>query len=229
MRFATWNVARGGSVAAWDQVRPGRGWSLARLASWHQTLGTAPKTSDERHRSRYGSHLDAPVTQQAFIRRRIVVWERTWNAPGLAGAVSVRFSSRLRRSWGRASPQRGQVALHAGLAASPAKFLEEVLCHEVAHVAVFLVHGRRARPHGVEWKQLVNQAGFSPTLRSRGLPTRPEARSRSSSQFEHRCLVCQTRRIARRRMQGWRCAICVAQGLPGYLDVRRLAGRALSR
>jgi len=29
--------------------------------------------------------------------------------------------------------------------------LEEVLCHELAHVAVYRLHGRAARTHGPEW------------------------------------------------------------------------------
>jgi hypothetical protein len=43
--------------------------------------------------------------------------------------------------------------------------LEEVLCHELAHVAVYRLHGRAVRPHGPEWKGLVAAAGFKPRAR----------------------------------------------------------------
>jgi predicted SprT family Zn-dependent metalloprotease len=46
--------------------------------------------------------------------------------------------------------------------------LEEVLCHELAHVAVYRLHGRSVRPHGPEWKRLVRQVGFGAATHVQG-------------------------------------------------------------
>jgi predicted SprT family Zn-dependent metalloprotease len=42
--------------------------------------------------------------------------------------------------------------------------LREVLCHELAHFAVWYVHGRSARRHGLEWRELMELAGYTPRL-----------------------------------------------------------------
>ncbi len=100
-----------------------------------------------------------------------------------------------------------------------------VLCHEAAHIAAYHLYGRNARPHGAEWAALVRAAGFSPassfhssqpTEREAALRRRP--RHPSTRLVAHVCPVCQTERLARRVVRGWRCAECVAAGLDGHLD-----------
>ena len=139
--------------------------------------------------------------------------------PDLAASVSVRFSSRLTRSLGRADAATGRIALAAFLAEDPA-LLDAALCHELAHLAAFRLVGTAERPHGPTWQRLVRQAGHVPTLRlsiSQG-----DVGSRLATvavRFVHSCPVCHFTRTAARRMPAWRCADCAAAGLDGRLEI----------
>ena len=177
-------------------------------------------------------------TGTTFVASALREWESVWEAPGLASSVRVAFSSRLRRSLGRASPATGRVVLHTKLRDAPRPRLLEVLCHEVAHIAVARrAHlGQNLRPsaHGPEWAALVRVAGFTPTARaplspdlhvapssSRG--TRGPVHSAHKGQYPvvHTCPVCHSQRHARRAVPSWRCADCVAAGLEGVLVISR--------
>ncbi len=157
-----------------------------------------------------------PRQATALIRR----WAALGALPGLEERVAVSFDARLRRSLGRCAPKQGRITLHPALRAAPRGRLAEVLCHETAHVAAFILYGPVARPHGPEWAQLVVQAGFSPDTRGVALTPR-QARERRRFQYEHRCAVCQNARIARRPVPQWRCAECVAAGLSGAMTIER--------
>lgn len=164
-----------------------------------------------------------PAAQRALRK-----WERLWGVPGLAATVTVSFSPRLRSVLGKAMPSTGHVVLHAALRAGPTGKLLEVLCHEVAHVAIARrgarSGARRARPHGAEWATLVRAAGYEAVThmvrQGRQMPPR-----RAALNVVHSCPVCQTKRIARRVVPQWRCAECVAAGLEGGLVVTRLLKR----
>jgi predicted SprT family Zn-dependent metalloprotease len=101
----------------------------------------------------------------------------------------------------------------------------EVLCHEAAHAAVVALHGRRVRPHGAEWRDLMLFAGFRPRVRlpSEDLVGLPRFAQRARVLWEHRCPVCQAHRFAGRPVRQWRCATCWAEGLPGQLRITRVS------
>jgi predicted SprT family Zn-dependent metalloprotease len=122
------------------------------------------------------------------------------------------------------------VTLHPQLTGEARRHLAEVLCHELAHVVVWLEHGRRAKPHGPEWRALVERAGQRARLRlpaaapppspsGSGGPETPASGVRA--RWEHRCPVCQMVRVAKRPVRGWRCAECRAAGLSGELEITR--------
>ena len=92
-------------------------------------------------------------------------WGELWGTPGLTESVTVEFSRRFKSSLGLCRPIQGRIRLAAHLREGNGELLEEVLCHELAHVAVYRLHGRRARPHGREWKSLMSRAGFEPRVR----------------------------------------------------------------
>jgi predicted SprT family Zn-dependent metalloprotease len=157
----------------------------------------------------------------------ITRWATLWGVPGISRRIEVIFSDRLRRSLGRCVPAKGIVRLNARLQLVPA-LLVEVLCHEVAHVAAYELHGQRCRPHGREWKALMRTAGFEPSVRARPTDIAPAPRppSHRALTFEHRCPVCQAVRLARRPVPQWRCAVCVRDGLDGRLLILKHGGAA---
>lgn len=170
------------------------------------------------------------VTRPSATERRIVAtlrhWQRLWHAPGLASTASVRFSTRLHATAGRCALAKREIVLNAALLDGSPQRLLEVLCHEAAHLAAHLRYGRLPRLHGSLWAELVRKAGFEPTRR---LDTRDALSGRREALRRqvvvHTCPVCQTRRVAKRAVPQWRCAECVAAGLPGRFAITRRADR----
>jgi hypothetical protein len=95
---------------------------------------------------------------------------------------------------------------------APDGLLQEVLCHEMAHLATRELHGRNVRPHGPEWKALMTSAGFEPRTRlpspngaplpeeDTGPPTSTSTAAPSASSSEPRAAS----------RAAWRRAACVA-------------------
>ena len=71
-------------------------------------------------------------------------------------SIPVTASGRLSSSLARAYLDAGCVRVAVPLVHS--RHLEEILVHEVAHIVCHWRHGR-VRPHGREWRALVEQAG----------------------------------------------------------------------
>ncbi len=139
----------------------------------------------------------------------------------------------MTRSLGRCYPTRGLIRISEHLLEAPRSILEEALCHELAHVAVHEMNGKRCRPHGPEWKDLMRIAGYEPRARlPAGTLPRPSRKRRQRQRYLyiHRCPVCQAEQIARRAVRRWRCAACVEAGLEGELEIwRRPLGRTRLR
>ena len=97
-------------------------------------------------------------------------------------AIEVRASGRLSASLARAYLREARVLVSIPLLTS--RHLEEVLVHEVAHVVCWWRHGR-TRPHGREWRALVEQAGQTARVRLAPddvrLPPRRRRRARRGS------------------------------------------------
>ena len=140
-----------------------------------------------------------------------------WGRPELTSSVIIQFSDRLRSSLGRTRVDVRRVRLNPLLASANEQLLDEVLCHELAHIAVYENYGTHVKPHGPEWTALVRQAGFEPRLRISVADEKPPTITR---RFEHLCPVCQTVRYAKRSMTRWRCESCVYAGLEGKLLIR---------
>jgi predicted SprT family Zn-dependent metalloprotease len=112
------------------------------------------------------------------------------------------------------------------LLTGPPELLREALCHEAAHAAVYELHGRVPRPHGREWRDLMQTAGFEPRTRMPATHS-PHVSGRhtgSRGVWNHRCPVCHMSRAAHRPVNNWRCAQCRAAGLEGTLIVTRIDG-----
>ena len=153
-----------------------------------------------------------------FVRRLCGLWA----CPELADEIEVTYSTRLRRALGIAYPERSLVRLHASLRTAPKERRESVICHELAHITVFRRHGHGAKPHGQEWKALVQSAGFVPQVRQ---PATKQGWQRRTRRFQHACPVCQHSRFARIPIRRWRCATCVEAGLNGELVIKEIVIR----
>lgn len=147
----------------------------------------------------------------------IARYAELWSFPELEEIVSMHFSPQLKKSWARTNLRTGTITIAASLREND-DLLQQVICHELAHVVAFRRRGRTERPHGPDWQRLMLSAGHAPSLR---LPPKEVLLngSRQVHRFVHRCSVCGFTRRARKRMTQWRCADCVAAGLDGQLLV----------
>src|SRR5262249_55215176 len=137
------------------------------------------------------------------VQDHIRSWLAVWGIPGLAESLSIQWSARLYRSLGRTFPNRFLVRLSPALLVAKRELMLEAICHEVAHVAVPLLHRRSVQPHGPEWAQLIRMAGFRPRIR---VPLAEAPAPRRSTRlidhygtngrlYVHFCPVCHMRRL----------------------------------
>lgn len=153
-----------------------------------------------------------------MAKKLIPHWAHQWGVNLRSFELTIEWSPRLTRSLGRAYPKRKLVRLNRILFQTGFRnLLKEVLCHEIAHVAVFLIHGPKAASHGAEWKQLVTSVGF---VARRVIELPGFLYSPSTIQYEHRCSVCHSKRYAKRPQLKWRCVRCREEGLSGKLGIQ---------
>ena len=150
-------------------------------------------------------------------------WAVAWNVPELPSRVRIVFSSRLQSSLGRCAPGAGLIRLNPGLLDGAPEALREVVCHECAHIATWLLHGRRARAHGREWKALMRLAGYEARVRwaEAAVPDSVRERRRPAVVYVHTCPVCRAHWVARRAVTAWRCGTCRDAGRDGRLTVSK--------
>ena len=166
----------------------------------------------------------APIERLA--RRLIATLMRTWNVPAEALAVELAANPRLKRAVARFRRRERVIELGPRFFELSSR-QEEILCHELAHAVVAFVHGSSANAHGPEWRRLVEAAGYRAEARTtRALPIEqgsvaPQRRASLQLVYQHRCPVCQMVRRAKRPVPQWRCAACVAAGLPGTLQITK--------
>ena len=115
----------------------------------------------------------------ADIHRALRDWCHLWGVEELAPEISVELSSRMTRSLGRCYPDRKLIRIAQFVFDESSTLVQEVLCHEAAHLAAYHLHGTSIRPHGREWKALMLMAGHPPTVRFKlESPTRSPVRTR---------------------------------------------------
>jgi predicted SprT family Zn-dependent metalloprotease len=158
------------------------------------------------------------------LKDSVVQWGWLWGVPRLDSEVSLRTSSRFKRSLGSYRANRAEITLAAWLVDGPTQLLDEVLCHEAAHAAVHLVHGDGVRPHGPEWQGFMARAAMPARTRipASELPDPRRSALSAARVWEHRCPVCQATRLAKTRVTRWRCRTCRESGLAGQLLIERV-------
>ena len=88
-----------------------------------------------------------------------------WALPVQLNHLRIEYSYRMTASLARTYPRKALIRLSSLLMREYQDLLPQIICHEAAHLAVYLMHGSDARPHGPEWARLVAAAGFSPHRR----------------------------------------------------------------
>ena len=167
------------------------------------------------------------------LRRVVRELSVLWEVPELDDMTTIEFSDRMSRSLGRCIPARRLIRLNAGLRTLDDGLIREVLCHELAHLAVYVRYGANKKPHGKEWSRFVKLAGYEPTRRAKRVLPWPNKKEimptggkvgnpRRVQQYEHRCPVCQLVRISRSAVPRWCCSECVADGLRAQLVVSKI-------
>jgi len=177
------------------------------------------RTTNSKPRLHESNFLAPQVRPTQDLSRAIAKWARVWNLPGLARSVTAAFSTRMRRSLGSAHRQSGSVRINSRLAVGHPGLLLETLCHEVAHIAAFRLHGKKAKPHGPEWRALVLAAGYKPTtmMFCRRIERANECPAARKALFKYLCVTCQSPYIGRRKDSRLRCGRCLDMGLSGIL------------
>lgn len=164
------------------------------------------------------SRFQIPETAYRFIDSL----GELWGTGPMSSRLTLKISARMIRSLGNCRPETGMIRLNRILFNQRnSEILREVLCHEAAHAAVFLLHGRNCRPHGPEWKALMKAAQYAPRRRI------PEVRihgrllsgKRRHYRYAHRCLDCGRIFLSGRTDYRWRCKRCLNLGLDGYLEL----------
>ena len=176
-------------------------------------------------------HIDLQAIAAAVLRRVGDLWE----FPQLAETTRVEVSTRMTRSLARVRPDTRLIRIAQPVVEGPPASLEEVICHEAAHIVAHSQATQRIRPHGREWAALMEQAGYPARARvdARLLGiTMPAAPGRGGNGgrgsgrrkkyvYDHRCPVCQNHRTSGRVVRSWRCGPCVDAGMKGELVVTR--------
>ena len=127
------------------------------------------------------THAKGPVPDD--VPELLEGWCESWSAADLAPEITVELSSRMTRSLGRCYPDRKLIRIARFVLDDSEDLFHEVLCHEAAHLAAYHLHGKSIRPHGYEWKSLMQQAGYPPSVRFKEsrlqhLPPSPRRRVR---------------------------------------------------
>ena len=157
-------------------------------------------------------------TARALQRRLRTVWRVR-----LAGLTLV-LNPRLRSTPARFLAKWSRIEVSGASAESPD--LARIVVHELAHAAAVELHGPRVRPHGKEWRRLVQVAEAAGLFASEPTANRRQPRRTPPAdpkRYLHTCPVCHFSRAARRRVTAWRCPECRAAGLPGTLTIERRA------
>jgi hypothetical protein len=90
-------------------------------------------------------------------------WSVAWGLSRLPRDASIEFDDRLGAALGLCDLRAGRILLSAVLLLPEnERLLHETLCHEAAHLVVFLRYGTGVAEHGPEWQEAMRRAGFSP-------------------------------------------------------------------
>ncbi|MDA3920828.1 MAG: SprT-like domain-containing protein [Salinisphaera sp.] len=133
-----------------------------------------------------GGDLQAQVielTEYWICRARQVTGSSAGQLPVPEVAFDLRGRAAGQAIFARRSRET-RIRINATLLAShPREMLDDTVPHEVAHVVVFRLYGRKAKPHGAEWKAVMRAFGVDPAP-CHTLPAEP---ARQLKRFAYQC------------------------------------------
>jgi len=162
--------------------------------------------------------LMVPVSAYRFTASLGILW----GMESLEDRLTLKISGRMTRSLGNCHPRTATIRLNRALLdPRNAEVFKEVLCHEAAHAAVFFLYGRSCRPHGPEWKSLMETAQYIPRVKIPGseIHGRRKTGRKTRYRYTHRCLDCGRIFRSRKTDRRWRCKRCLNLGYEGFLEL----------
>lgn len=106
------------------------------------------------------------MTSEARLGRLFAAfrgWCLTWGLSRLPREASIEFDDRLGAALGLCDLRAGRILLSAVLLLPEnERLLHETLCHEAAHLVVYLRYGTGVAEHGPEWQETMRKAGYPP-------------------------------------------------------------------
>ena len=111
--------------------------------------------------------------------------------------------------------QDGRLVIRYNLAIArlqPQAFIDETVPHEVAHLLVWLLHGRKARAHGPEWQSMMRYLGIEQPQRCHQFEM-PQGNTRRQRRWAYRCdcsehQISTVRHNRMQRGQSYNCRSC---------------------
>lgn len=108
---------------------------------------------------------DIPPEHAEALRVSLRHYLGLWQLEELEPEIELRISSRMTRTIGSAHQGKNRITFAIWLFNQPTEIIEEVVCHEAAHLAASTLYGPGIRPHGREWQALMRKAGVAPRVR----------------------------------------------------------------
>lgn len=158
-----------------------------------------------------------PYLRQAERRTRELLEQAAHHFSATLPAVEIRFDLKGRSAgMVRFSPTGRPVVRYNEvlLAENREHFINQTIPHEVAHVVVMSLYGRKARPHGREWRSVMGLFGAEPARCHQYDTSRSVARHHVRYPYRCGCREHQLTAIRRRRMAAGQQYYCRGCGEP---------------
>lgn len=131
----------------------------------------------------------------------------------LRGRVAAQAGWRIRSQGLRKTA--GDFRLRFNLQAyniNPDEMLKDTVPHEIAHLIVVMLWGPGCRPHGAEWRQVMQECFNLAAQRTHNLPLAPSRTLKRTFAYACKCREHRLTSIRHRRMEGgqsiYRCRDC---------------------
>ncbi|MFP4105324.1 MAG: SprT-like domain-containing protein [Phycisphaerae bacterium] len=130
-----------------------------------------------------------------------------WGIDRFSTRVRAEYNYRLRTTLGRAFLKEDRVELNPRLLTENPDQFVPTLAHELAHLVVHHRHGPVAKPHGTQFRYLMQQLGLS-SKATHKVPVGHLKQKRRRYLYLHRCETCGVSFIARSIRRNVYCRQC---------------------